>query len=183
MARILQVGIDRNCSGTIDGIAYYTRNGVTFARAAPRMPKRAYRTPVALKRQALFKFIQMHLKCHLGVIRRTFAPLGNVCPSNRYYSVNNKDLRKALDALADREVAGEMVTAADVEAAICAYATENPTSIRIASYPGYGEVFLTGTWPDTITLRAEAGGNPLTIIVSGTSTTPQPRTPLTPVTF
>ena len=69
MARILQVGVGRNCSGTIDGITYYTRNGVTFARAAPKMPKRAYRTPAALKRQALFKFIQMHLKCHLGVIR------------------------------------------------------------------------------------------------------------------
>jgi hypothetical protein len=172
MARILQVGVGRNCSGTIDGITYYTRNGVTFARAAPKMPKRAYRTPAALKRQALFKFIQMHIKCHLGIIRRTFAPLGNVCPSNRYYSVNNKNLRKALDALADRDVAGEMVTTADVEAAICAYATENPASIRIASMPGYGEVFLTGDWPDTITLRTEDDGNPVTVIVSGTATTP-----------
>ena len=172
MARILQVGIGRNCSGTIDGITYYTRNGVTFARSVPKMPKSAYRTPAALKRQALFKFIQMHLKCHLGVIRQTFAPLGNVCPSNRYYSVNNKALRKALDALADREVAGKIVTATDVEAAICAYATENPTSIRIASYPGYGEVFLTGDWPETITLRTEGGDNPVTITISGAATTP-----------
>lgn len=173
MAQIKQVGIGRKTTGTIDGITYVTRNGKTYARSTPTMPKKAYKTPAALKRQAVFKMIQMHLKYHLRTIRQTFTPKGNGSPSNRYYSLNGKALRLALDALADRYVAGEDVTLTDVENAISAYATEHPTSIRIASLDGYGEVFLTGTWPATITLNANGGDSTIIIIVAenGTTTT------------
>lgn len=50
MAQIKQVGIGRKSSGTIDGITYYTRNGVTYARSTPTMPARMFKTPAALKR-------------------------------------------------------------------------------------------------------------------------------------
>lgn len=92
MARIKQVGVGRKTSGTIDGITYVTRKGVTYARATPTMPISAYRTPAALRRQAVFKLIQMHLKYHLRTIRQTFTPKGNGTPTNRYYSVNSKAL-------------------------------------------------------------------------------------------
>lgn len=166
MAQIKQVGIGRKTSGTIDGITYVTRNGVTYARSTPTMPVKAYTTPSALKRQAIFKMIQMHLKYHLRTIRQTFTPKGNGSPSNRYYSMNGKALRLALDALADRYVAGEEVSLTDVETAISAYAAEHPTSIRIASLSGYGEVFLTGEWPATITLNANGGDSTVIIIVA-----------------
>ena len=176
MAQIKQVGVGRKSSGTIDGITYVTRGGVTYARSAPTMPASAYKTPDAKKRQAIFKMIQMHLKYHLRTIRQTFTPKGNGTPSNRYYSLNNKGLTYALDALADAYVAGADVTLDDVETAISAYAAEHPTSIRIASLSGYQDVFLTGDWPETITLNALAGDSTMIIIVAenGTTTTINP---------
>ena len=176
MARIKQVGLGQKSSGTLDGITYVTRNGVTYARSTPNMPAYVYKTPASLKRQAIFKLIQMHLKYHLRTIRKTFTPKGNGSPSNRYFSVNYKALSQALDALADQYVAGEEVSLSDVEAAISAYAAENTDSIKIASKSGYQEVYLTGPWPETITLNAKAGDSTVIIIVAenGTTTTINP---------
>jgi len=176
MARIKQVGPGRKTVGTIDGITYVTRNGVTYARANPVMPAKVYSTPAALKRQAIFKMVQMHLKFHLRTIRQTFTPKGNGTPTNRYYSLNGKALTAALDTLADRYVAGEVVTLTQVEEAISAYAALNPEAISIAKRSGYGDVFLTGEWPSTITLRASGGDSTIIIIVAenGSTTTINP---------
>ena len=176
MATIKQIGPGRKTSGTIDGITYVTRNGKTYVRSTPTMPIRAYRTPAALKRQAIFKMIQMHMKYHLRTIRQTFTPKGNGSAVNRYYSVNGKALSLALEALADRLVAGEDITLTEVEAAIAAYATEHPESIRIGKLSGYGEVFLTGAWPDTITLNPNGGDSTIIVIVAenGSTTTITP---------
>lgn len=173
MAKISQVGPGRKTTGTIDGITYVTRNGVTYARSTPTMPASVYNTPAAKKRQAIFKMIQMHLKYHLRTIKQTFTPKGNGTAINRYYSVNGKALNAALDALADQYVEGALVTVTDVEAAICAYAAEHPTAIIIASKSGYQNVYLTGEWPSTITLNASAGDSTMIIIVAenGTTTT------------
>ena len=166
MAQIKQIGPGRKTTGTIDGITYVTRNGVTYARSAPTMPASAYNTPAAKKRQAIFKLIQMHLKYHLRTIRQTFTPKGNGSPSNRYFSINYKSLAAALDALADQYCSGEDVTIAEVEAAISAYAAEHPQSITIGHLSGYRDVYLTGNWPATITLNAMSGDNTVIIIVS-----------------
>lgn len=176
MAQIKQIGPGRKTNGTIDGITYVTRNGKTYVRSTPTMPIRAYRTPAALKRQAIFKMVQMHMKYHLRTIRQTFTPKGNGSAVNRYYSVNGKALTKALEALADRLVAGEDISLNEVEAAIAAYATEHPEAIRIGKLSGYGEVFLTGAWPDTITLNANGGDSTIIIIVAenGSTTTITP---------
>ncbi len=176
MAKIRQIGIGRKSSGTIDGITYVTRKGVTYARSAPTMPASAYNTPEAKKRQAIFKLIQMHMKYHLRTIRQTFTPVGNGTPTNRYFSLNYKALNSALDSLADQYVNGQDVNISDVESAISSYATSHPTSIRIASLSGYGEVYLTGAWPSTITLNALGGDSTMIIIVAenGTVTTINP---------
>ena len=176
MAQVKQIGPGRKTSGTIDGITYVTRNGKTYVRSTPTMPVSAYRTPAARTRQAIFTLIQMHLKFHLRTIRQTITPKGNGTPTNRYYSLNAKALNRALDALAERFVAGDDVSITDVEAAIAAYAAEHPTSIRIASLSGYQEVYLTGEWPATITLNANAGDSTVIIIVAenGSTTTIEP---------
>ena len=165
MAQIKQVGIGRKSTGTIDGITYYTVNGKTFARSTPTMPASIYNTTEAKIRQAIFKFIQMHLKHHLRTIKQTITPK-NGSPSNRYYSLNHKALSLALQTLAEQYVDGADVTITDVEAAISAYATEHPTAIRIASKSGYQEVYLIGAWPDTITLNALTGDKTVIIFVS-----------------
>jgi len=166
MAKVTQVGPGRKTTGTIDGITYVTRNGVTYARSAPTMPASAYNTPEAKLRQAIFKMIQMHLKFHLRTIKQTFTPKGNGSATNRYYSLNSKGLTAALTTLAELYVDGQDVTISDVEAAISAYAQEHPTSIKIASKSGYAEVYLTGEWPDTITLNALSGDSTVIIIVN-----------------
>ena len=173
MAQIKQIGPGRKTVGTIDGVTYVTRNGVTYARSAPTMPASAYNNPEAKLRQAIFKMILMHLKLHLRTIKQTFTPKGNGTPSNRYFSENYKALRQALNTLAVSYVAGEVVTITDVESAICAYAAEHPNSIKIALKSGYQEVYLTGEWPSTITLNASAGDSTVIVIVAenGTTTT------------
>ena len=173
MARISQLGPGRKTTGTIDGITYVTRNGVTYARSTPTMPASAYNTPAAKLRQAIFKMSQMHMKYHLRTIRQTFTPLGNGSATNRYYSMNGRALTKALTPLAERYVDGEDITITDVEAAISDYATEHPEAIHIASMTGYQDVYLTGPWPDTITLNAQKGDSTIIIIVAenGTTTT------------
>ena len=173
MARINQVGPGRNTVGTIDGITYVTRKGVTYVRSTPTMPASAYNTPAAKKRQAIFKFVQMHLKLHMRTIKQTFTAVGNGTPMTRYYSVNGKALTQALTSLAELYYAGQDVTIDDVEQAISAYATEHPKSITIASKSGYAEVHLTGAWPATITLNASTGDSTVIIIVAenGTTTT------------
>ena len=172
MAQIKQVGIGRKSSGTIDGITYYTVNGKTFARTTPTMPASVYNTPEARTRQAIFKMVQMHMKHHLRTIRQTITNKSG-SPSNRYFSLNYKALSQALQALAELYVNGQDVTITDVEQAISDYATEHPTSIKIASKSGYQDVYLTGPWPDTITLNALAGDRTVIIIVAenGTQTT------------
>jgi len=176
MAKIKQVGLGRNTTGTLGGVTYVTRKGVTYARATPVMPEKVFKTPAALKRQAIFKMVQMHMKYHLRTIKQTFTPKGNGTASNRYYAVNGKILTRALDSLADRYVAGEVVTLDDVEAAISAYAAQNTRSIVIAKLKGYGEVYLTGEWPDTISLHANSGDSTVIIIVAenGRTTTINP---------
>ena len=173
MATISQIGPGRKTNGTIDGITYVTRNGVTYVRSVPTMPASAYTTPAAKKHQAIFKMVQMHLKYHLRTIRQTFTPKGNGTPTNRYYSVNSKALSAALDTLAEQYAEGQDVTLTDVESAISDYATEHPSAITIASKSGYQPVHLTGPWPNTITLYADGGDKTMIIIVAenGSTTT------------
>ena len=172
MAQIKQVGIGRKSTGTIDGITYYTLNGKTFARSTPTMPASVFNSTEARIRQAIFKFVQMHMKHHLRTIRQTItAKTGTAF--NRYYSLNKKGLNAALQTLAEQYVDGADVTITDIEAAISAYATEHPNSIKIGSLSGYQEVYLTGEWPGTITLNAQSGDSTIIVIVAenGTKTT------------
>ena len=137
------------------------------------MPASAYKTPSAKKRQAVFLLVQMHMKFHGRTIKQTFSPKDNGTPYNRYYHINAKALALALDALAERYVAGEVITITEVEAAIGAYAAENPTAIIIGHLNGYRDVYLTGEWPATITLNASTGDSTVIIIVNeyGVATT------------
>lgn len=173
MAKVKQVGPGRKTSGTLDGLTYFNRNGLTYVRTALTMPESAYKTPAARKRQAVFILVQMHMKYHHRTIKQTFTPKGNGTANNRYYSMNARALAAALDEVADRYVAGELITITDVEAAISAYAAEHPQAITIASKSGYQDVYLTGAWPDTITLNALTGDSTVIIIVAenGTTTT------------
>ena len=171
MAIIRQIGPGCLASGTIDGIIYYVRNGKMFARAVPNIPARTYTNPAARVRQAIFKMVQMHLKYHLRTIKQTVSPEESGSSSNRYFKLNKTGLYAALKPLAELSVGGQEVTIADVEQAICDYAADNPNSIMIASLSGYQEVYLNGSWPDAITLKAKKGGNTMIVVVAEKSVT------------
>ena len=164
MAKINQVGPGPMTTGTVGGLTYVKcKDGTTYVRSTPVMPAKVYKSPAAKKRVALFKMIQTHLRQHLPTLRRTFVHEGSGSPSNGYFKRNNKALREALDALADRMVAGELVTPDEIEAAVCAYAAGHPDRICIASIDGYEEVFLAGEWPDFIMLRPKGSNRTMTI--------------------
>ena len=174
MAKITQVGPGRKTSGTIDGVTYVTtRNGNTYARVKGVLPAYVTKTPAALKRQSIFKMVQEYANFHLRTLKQTITRKGNGTVINRFTHLNYKAFAAALDALADRMVAGEVVTLTDIEAAIAAYAAEHPQAILIAARSGYGKVYLTGAWPDTITLRASGGDSTIIVIVAenGSTTT------------
>lgn len=177
MARINQVGPGRKTSGTIDGVTYVTtRNGNTYARVKGVLPAYVFKTPAALKRQSIFKMVQEYANFHLRTLKQTITRKGNGTVINRFTHLNYKAFAAALDTLADRMVAGEVVTLIEIEAAIAAYAAEHPQAILIAARSGYGKVYLTGAWPDTITLRATGGDSTIIVIVAenGTTTTITP---------
>lgn len=177
MAQIKQIGPGRKTSGTIDGVTYVTtRNGNTYARVKGVLPAYVTKTPAALKRQSIFKMVQEYANFHLRTLKQTITRKGNGTVINRFTHLNYKAFAAALDALADRMVAGEVVTLTDIEAAIAAYAAEHPQAILIAARSGYGKVYLTGAWPDTITLRASGGDSTIIVIVAenGSTTTITP---------
>lgn len=177
MAKIKQIGPGRKTSGTIDGVTYVTtRNGNTYARVKGVLPAYVTKTPAALKRQSIFKMVLEYANFHLRTLRQTITRKGNGTVINRFTHLNYKAFAAALDALADRMVAGEVVTLTDIEAAIAAYAAEHPQAILIAARSGYGKVYLTGAWPDTITLRASGGDSTIIVIVAenGSTTTITP---------
>lgn len=177
MAKITQVGPGRKTSGTIDGVTYVTtRNGNTYARVKGVLPAYVTKTPSALKRQSIFKMVQEHANFHLRTLKQTITRKGNGTVINRYTHLNYKAFAAALNALAERMVAGEVVTLTEIEAAIAAYATEHSQSIVIAARSGYGKVYLTGEWPSTITLRANGGDSTIIVIVAenGVTTTINP---------
>lgn len=177
MAKIKQVGPGRKTSGTLDGVTYVTtRNGNTYARVKGVLPAYVTKTPAALKRQSIFKMVLEYANFHLRTLRQTITRKGNGTVINRFTHLNYKAFAAALDALADRMVAGEVVTLTDIEAAIATYAAEHPQAILIAARSGYGKVYLTGAWPDTITLRASGGDSTIIVIVAenGSTTTIEP---------
>lgn len=177
MATIKQVGPGRKTSGTLDGVTYVTtRNGNTYARVKGVLPAYVTKTPAALKRQSIFKMVLEYANFHLRTLKQTITRKGNGTVINRFTHLNYKAFAAALDALADRMVAGEVVTLTDIEAAIAAYAAEHPQAILIAARSGYGKVYLTGAWPDTITLRASGGDSTIIVIVAenGSTTTITP---------
>lgn len=177
MAQIKQIGPGRKTSGTLDGVTYVTtRNGNTYTRVKGVLPAYVTKTPAALKRQSIFKMVQEYANFHLRTLKQTITRKGNGTVINRFTHLNYKAFAAALDALADRMVAGEVVTLTDIEAAIAAYAAEHPQAILIAARSGYGKVYLTGAWPDTITLRAAGGDSTIIVIVAenGSTTTITP---------
>ena len=178
MAKIKQIGVGRKSNGTIDGIVYVTIGGRTIARSLPNHPRAMFETPEARKRQTLFKLINICGKQHAWTIRRTFDKVKFGNTHNSFVKANYAPLCEAFAELAQRSLNGDMVTAADIEDALTAYATSHPTSVLIANKSGYDPVYLTGEWPQTITLTSGTGKNSIVITCfpDGSTTTETPGT-------
>ncbi len=166
MATVKHTGVLNGVTGTIDGVIVYSRGDKLYVRSVPTFPSSMFKTPQARKKQAVFKLVQMHRKYHLGTIRKTIEAPKTSSSYNLYYKLNAKALNAAVNELADKYCAGELVTITDVEHAICAYAAEHPESIIIGSKSGFHNIYLSGEWPDIFTFKPQNGKNSIIITVS-----------------
>lgn len=171
MAQIRNVGPGIRTTGQTGGLVYVHLNGKTFSRTLPIMPASMFKTPEALKRQALFTLVSYHMKAHAATIRKAFSKGKYWSPRNNYFHRNAKALYEALDSLAEDYANGAKVSVSQIEQAIAAYATSNPDSIQIGGLDGFAPVYLTGEWPDTITLNSESGDNTTVVIVTSAGST------------
>lgn len=176
MARIKQIGVGRKSSGMIDGVVYAVVNGHTIARSAPTMPRRIYETPAARLRQATWRMIQRCASQHTWTIRRTFDRTPNGSAYNNFVKVNFNALKAAFSELAQREVNGDTISIQDIEDALTVYATAHPNTIVIAKKSGFSTVYLSGSWPQSITLTSTSGLNSIVITChpDGSTTTDTP---------
>ena len=171
MAQIRNVGPGIRTTGQTAGLVYVHVKGKTYTRALPIMPSGMFRTPEAKKRQALFTLVSWHMKQHAATIKRAFSRGKYWSPRNNYYHKNAKALNEALDALAETYATGGRVSVDQIEQAIATYATAHPDAIQIGGLEGFTPVFLTGAWPDTITLTDESGDHTTVVIVTSSGTT------------
>lgn len=101
---------------------------------------------VMSRQQALFGMVSMYMMAHASDIEVSFNKSKWGSQRNYFFSVNRKALFAALGALATVAMNSGYPTLADVEAAITAYATENPTAIYRVKLSGFEPVYMAGAW-------------------------------------
>lgn len=164
MAKIVTINGQTFKMGKEGGVSYYVRNGQQCSRALPMRSKRSYHRPTMDREHVVMRFItKYHMPFHRDTISKCFDPMpanpakhtGPSAPRNYYLHLNSAALREALAGCVDAELDGHadrQVSLPDIENAIAKYAAQHPNAILIAHKEGYRDVFLHGTWPDTITL-------------------------------
>lgn len=95
--------------------------------------------------EARFKLISMYIGMHRSSINVSFNKTKYGSQGNYFYKVNKAALEAAVAALVND---AESATPEMVEAAVTAYAKENPTSIYRVKLSGFDVVYLTDAWND-----------------------------------
>lgn len=98
-------------------------------------------------RKPLFAMINTFMAAHQSDIQVSFNKSRYGSQRNYFFSINYKALSAALNTLAlSAAASGIMPLESEVEAAIVAYATANPTAIYRVKLAGFENLFLTGAW-------------------------------------
>lgn len=101
---------------------------------------------VMSRQQALFGMVSMFMQAHASDIDVSFNKSRFGSQRNYFFRTNRKALFAALSSLSMTAMMSGYPSLADVEAAITAYATENPTAIYRVKLSGFEPVYLAGEW-------------------------------------
>lgn len=101
---------------------------------------------VMSRQQALFGMVSMFMQAHASDIDVSFNKSKYGSQRNYFFRINRKALFAALSSLAIAAMNQGYPPLADVEAAIAAYAEQNPTAIYRVKLSGFEPVYLSGTW-------------------------------------
>lgn len=98
-------------------------------------------------RKPLFAMINSYMSAHKTDIQVSFNKSKYGSQRNYFFTVNYTALSQALNSLAMTAAAtGTMPLESDVEAAVTAYATANPTAIYRVKLAGFDNQFMAGAW-------------------------------------
>lgn len=145
MAIIRSMGVG-SAKKSMGNVTYRTVRGRTLGsqKVAPRPLTRA--TDVSLQ-QFVFGLITRFMAIHAADIMVSFNQTKYGSERNYFAKVNFAALRMALRPLYNAGVTSvDDVSDAQIEAAITAYATENPQAIYRVKRSGYEVVYLSGEW-------------------------------------
>lgn len=148
MAIINSMGVGR-ARKSMGNVTYRTVRGRTIGsqkRVASGGAATRGDGQVLSRQQALFGMVSMFMQAHGSDIDVSFNKSKYGSQRNYFFRKNRAALFAALATLANTAISQGYPTLAEVEDAITAYATANPTSILRVSLQGFDVVYLTGSW-------------------------------------
>jgi len=146
MAIIRSVGIGRS-RGSAGEITYRVVRGRTIG--SQKVGSRASTRGIGngTIQNAIFGIISMYMDVHSTDIDLSFNKTKYGSSRNYFMKINWSALRAAVYSLANTAMSnGYLPPIDEVEAAIVAYATANPTKILRVKLTGFDVVYLTGEW-------------------------------------
>ena len=153
----LGVGRGRKSAGNL---TYRTVRGRCIA--SQRREKTGNPSGIISVAQATFSIISTFIRTHASDIDVSFNKSTYGSARNNFYKKNKSSLAAAVASLASAYSASKnKPSAADIDAAVAAYAAENQTAIVRVDLQGYDIVYLTGAWSSDDNPIAGGGVNEL----------------------
>lgn len=140
--RAIGVGSSKKSMGNVTYRVVRGRTIGSLKSAGSSLPP----TGLQQNRRITFRLIQEFIRAHKSDIDVSFNRTKYGSSRNFFMKVNYAALANALSLLVINEMNGQMASLTDIEDAVTAYATENPTAIIRVLRAGYDVVYLTGEW-------------------------------------
>lgn len=159
MAIVNSLGIGRSRKSA-GNLTYRTVRGRCIA--SQRREKTGNPSGIISVAQATFSIISTFIRSHASDIDVSFNKSTYGSARNNFYRKNKSALAAAVASLASAYSASKnKPSAADIDAAVAAYAEENQTAIIRVDLQGYDIVYLTGAWSSDDNPIAGGGVNEL----------------------
>lgn len=130
---------------SMGNVTYRTLRGRTIG--SQKRGKVDTRATNLTRAQAIFGMVSMFMQEHGSDIEVSFNKSRYGSSRNYFFRTNKVALERALNPiLAGVMASGAYPPVSDIEAAITAYATDNPTEILRVKLRGFDNVYLSGAW-------------------------------------
>lgn len=148
MALINSMGVGR-AKKSMGNVTYRTVRGRTIGsqKKSKGVTGATTRGQSGNVRKPLFAMINMFMQAHASDIEVSFNKSKYGSQRNYFFANNYKGLSAALLALANAaSLSGALPNIAEIEAAITAYATANPSAIYRIKLMGFETMYMSGSW-------------------------------------